>query len=229
MAQFDAILWDIDGTLLTGRGLGRESTRRAMLDVFGVTGDLENHHFGGKTDFQTLLLLLEPHGYTYADVASHMERFAQSISSHMAQLAPQFDVVSISGAPELLDALTQRNGLLHGIVTGNVAPSAPVKLAAAGYDPALFTFGAYGHESPNRNDLPPRAIARASALAGRAIDPARVLVIGDTRLDILAARAAGAQVCAVTTGSDTRAALAAEEPDYLLDSLTQFLDAVPMD
>lgn len=228
MTAFDVILWDIDGTLLRGYGLGRESTRRAMEAVFGNAGAIETHHFGGRTDFRTLLLLLEPHGFDEAAIRERMPAFAQAISAHMAELAPEYGVIPLPSGLELVDTLTRRDDLLHGIVTGNVQPSAPVKLRAAGYDPDLFKFGAYGNESPNRHDLPPLAIERASALAGRAIPPERVLVVGDTRLDIEAGKAAGAKVCAVATGADDRDILAAEQPDYLLDSLAQFLDVVPL-
>ena len=226
MAQFDAILWDIDGTLLWGHGLGRATTKIAMEKVFGLADGLDTHHFGGKTDFQTLMLLLTPHGYTEDSIREKMTDFAETMAVTMAALAKDYEIRSLPGAPELLAQLITLEGLLHGLVTGNVRQAAPVKLRAAGYDPAVFTFGAFGDESPNRNDLPPKAIARAAKLAGRDIPPERVLIIGDTRMDIEAARAAGAKVCAVATGSDNREILAAEEPDYLLDGLSQFLDVV---
>lgn len=229
MAQFDAILWDIDGTLLKGHGLGRETTRRSMEQVFGTSAGIETHHFGGKTDFQTLVLLLAPHGYTEQNIREKMPQFAQAMATHMANLAPEYDINPIPEARALLDVLVQRDDLLHGIVTGNVEPAAPVKLRSAGYDPTLFKFGAYGNESPNRNDLPPKAIERASLLAQKPILPEHVLVIGDTRMDIQAAHAAGAKVCAVATGSDSYETLQAAQPDYLVQSLAQFLDVVPLD
>ncbi|MEL6148626.1 MAG: HAD hydrolase-like protein [Chloroflexota bacterium] len=128
-----------------------------------------------------------------------------------------------------LNALLRRVNVLHGLVTGNVAPAAPVKLRAAGYDPSVFTFGAFGDESVHREDLPPRAIARASEQAGYAIAPEHVLIIGDTLMDITAARASGVKVCAVATGSNTVDELAAAEPDYLITDMAAFTAVVPID
>ena len=54
------LLFDIDGTLLISRGIGREAKRRAMLECFGLTGDLDKHVFGGKTDWGILADLLAP-------------------------------------------------------------------------------------------------------------------------------------------------------------------------
>ncbi|MBC8098739.1 MAG: hydrolase, partial [Armatimonadetes bacterium] len=56
------ILFDIDGTLLLTQGAGRESTREAMLEVFGTESTVATHTFGGKTDWQTLTELLTAHG-----------------------------------------------------------------------------------------------------------------------------------------------------------------------
>ena len=52
------ILFDIDGTLLHPGGVGRASTREAMLEVFGTAADIASHHFAGKTDWYTLPQLL---------------------------------------------------------------------------------------------------------------------------------------------------------------------------
>ncbi len=49
--------------------------------------------------------------------------------------------------------------------------------------------------------------------------PARVLMVGDTRDDIHAARAAGCRVAAVTYGYNSAPALADAAPDWLIDSL----------
>ena len=58
------ILWDIDGTLLMPKGVGRAATRLAMLEIFKTDAGLETHYFGGKTDWRTLLDLLPPQGFT---------------------------------------------------------------------------------------------------------------------------------------------------------------------
>jgi phosphoglycolate phosphatase len=113
--------------------------------------------------------------------------------------------------------------VLLGIVTGNVSLTAPVKLRAAGFDPAWFPIGAYGSEALERNDLPALALERACRFCGHHLTPTDVTIIGDTEADIACARAIGARAVAVTTGFTSREALAAAQPDHLLDDLSGLL------
>jgi phosphoglycolate phosphatase len=62
-----------------------------------------------------------------------------------------------------------------------------------------------------------RAIERGKATAGAEVT--RVVVVGDTVHDVTAARACGADVVAVTTGTQDRATLEAAAPDAVMDSL----------
>lgn len=227
-APIEVILWDIDGTLLMGKGLGRESFKRAMLRVFGTAASIDTHHFGGKTDWFTLRELLMPLGFSADDIAARMTDYAEAVSDEMSQIVPQFNIKVMPQAVETVTAIRNRTDVLQGIVTGNVYQNVAVKLGAAGFDPAWFPFGAYGHESYERNDLPPLALARAEAIAGRTIPPERVLIVGDTLRDVWAAQAMNAQVCAVLTGHATHHQLEAANPTYLIPDLTQFFDVVPL-
>jgi phosphoglycolate phosphatase len=53
------------------------------------------------------------------------------------------------------------------------------------------------------------------------LDPADVVVIGDTPHDVDCGHALGARVVAVTTGGATRAELEAHRPARVLDSLRE--------
>ncbi len=225
MSSFDVILWDIDGTLLRGGGVGRAATRVALEAVYGTSAGLDTHNFGGKTDWYTLNELLERQGFTLDEIAVRLPAYAEAIAGEMARTIANYQVERLPHALEIVTALRARGTVLQGIVTGNVYHSVPVKLRAAGFDPNWFTFGAYGHESANRDDLPRLALERAAALAGRRHDPARVLVVGDTVRDVLAARSVGVRVALVETGKAERSALVAAKPDWLIPDLTHF-DAV---
>jgi len=220
------ILWDIDGTLLRGKGLGKAVTILAIRDVFGVDADLETHYFGGKTDWSSLLEILTPLGIAPELIQSSLSVYMQTKARHMDAIIGQYNVRPLPGAMEAVLAMRQREGVAHGLVTGNVQATVPVKLRAAGYDPDWFPIAAYGHESINRNDLPPLALQRATQLTGRTYAPEEVWVIGDTISDVECARASGLNVAIVTTGFDTREALEASQPDYLVDDLRQLLDVL---
>jgi phosphoglycolate phosphatase-like HAD superfamily hydrolase len=124
----------------------------------------------------------------------------------------------------LIEVLRQRDDVLLGLVTGNVQNAAAVKLRAAGYDPAWFPIGAYGHEALERDNLPAIALKRAVEHYRHPLQPGDVLVIGDTPADVSCARALGALAVAVGTGFCERAELIACNPNHYIDDLNAFLE-----
>lgn len=222
---YELILFDIDGTLIWPKGAGRESTRRAMLEVFGTEAAIGNHNFGGKTDWFTLHELLSEQGYTEERIGQMMPVYEQAVARHLAQIIGSFPVQACTGAVELVLEL-RRRGLLLGVLTGNVSATAPIKLRAGGFDPAWFPVGAYGSEAADRNLLPFLALERARRHLQRAIAPEQVVIIGDTPADVACARALGAVAVAVLTGFSSREEVTSAAPDYVLDDLTQFVDRV---
>jgi phosphoglycolate phosphatase len=221
------LLFDIDGTLLRTEGAGRRATRAALLDVFGTAGAIDTHHFGGKTDYFTLIELLRDAGHDEASIGPKIPQFIQAMGQHMAVMIRQYPAYALPGALAAISHLRQHQpDSLLGIVTGNAPTSARVKLQAAGYDPDWFMIGAYGTESSNRDDLPRLALERAQTHSGTRYAPDAVTVIGDTALDIQAARANGFRVIAVKTGFEDPDVLQAAEPDILLDDLTTLLEVL---
>jgi phosphoglycolate phosphatase-like HAD superfamily hydrolase len=220
------VLFDIDGTLLRGGGAGREATRRAIREVFGVDANTDTHDFGGKTDWQNVTELLAVYGYDSVDVGQRMSQYAPALAGHFIDVQRERQPFALPGALDLVTRLRARPDTLLGIITGNVQPVAPIKLRAAGFDPAWFPIGAYGSEAFDREDLPWLALRRAAIHNGFHLTPRAVTVIGDTVRDIDCARALGARVICVLTGFDRAEALAAAAPDALLDDLTQFSDAL---
>ena len=222
------VLFDIDGTLLISRGIGREAKRRAMRECFGLTGDLDNQVFGGKTDWRIVADLLAPHGFSEAAIGRAMPAYETVMARHMRAIRGGYRADPLPGAMGLVHALRERADALVGLVTGNTSKTAKIKLELAGFDPDWFRLGAFGNESAERADLTRLALERAGAVAGRAIMGGDAVVIGDTPADIQAARAIGAVAVAVCTGYAPRAELQGCDPDFLLADLSDFLDKVPM-
>ncbi len=220
------VLFDIDGTLLVSRGIGREAKRRAMLECFGTEGALDSHIFGGKTDWGILADLLAPLGWTVADIGARMAEYETVMARHMEAIRSDYRADPLPGALELAQALRNRGDVVIGLVTGNTSKTAAIKLELASYDPGWFAVGAFGSESADRDDLTRLALERAQALAGQEIRAEDVVVIGDTPADVQAARAIDAVAVAVRTGYAERAELVASEPDFLLADLRDFQRAL---
>lgn len=104
-----------------------------------------------------------------------------------------------------------------GVATGNVLAGARIKLARAELGHHVG-FGGYGCDSAVRAEL----VACAARRSGVGPD-GTVIVVGDTVLDVEAARANRALCVAVTTGGDDRATLAASGADVVLDRLAELI------
>lgn len=213
------VLFDIDGTLLHSGGCGRAATRLAVQDVFGTAGILDEVSFAGKTDWQILLEALTPAGIAAEEIERRLAEYNLTVARHLAAIIGERPVKPCAGAPKLVAALRADPAVLMGLVTGNMAALAPIKLRAAGFDPADFPIGAFGSEGWDRAMLPPLALARANAFNGMDFAPDRVVIIGDTPGDITCAHSIGARTIAVATGPFSAAELAAHQPDSLFATL----------
>src|SRR6184192_450368 len=153
------VLFDIDGTLLWTDGAGRRAIQRALVDEAGTAGPIETYRFDGKTDPQIVRDLLSLAGHSGAEnptvIQAVCRRYVEHLRTELER--PTQATRLMVGIADLLAALepheTQGRALV-GLLTGNVAPGAALKLRSAGLDPARFRVGAYGSDS-----APPGAAA----------------------------------------------------------------------
>lgn len=214
------LLFDIDGTLVDSRGAGREGFRTALRAVYGETGPIDTFDFHGKTDPAIVRGLLREIGWEDAAIEDRMERlWPVYVRALERELAARDGRVGIyPGVVELLDRLRELEGFVPAILTGNVAPGAWRKLAAAGLADR-FSFGAFGSDAERREELPEVALRRAREEAGYSFEPGEAVIIGDTPEDIRCARSAGLRAVAVATGRHGPDELAEHRPDHLFEDL----------
>jgi hypothetical protein len=118
-------------------------------------------------------------------------------------------------------ALATTTGVVQSVLSGNLARLGAVKLGAfREFDPLDLTLGAFGDHHVVRADLV--TVARRRYADRYGVQPADVVLVGDTPLDIEAAQRSGARVVAVATGqygvADLRAAGAASVLPDLRDT-----------
>jgi phosphoglycolate phosphatase-like HAD superfamily hydrolase len=123
------------------------------------------------------------------------------------------------GIPHLLETLTEQPDLVLGLLTGNFAMGAQLKLESFGIW-HYFQLGAYGSDHHDRNVLVPIAQQRAHALLGHTIPAQQTFVIGDTPRDIACAHAHGAHAIAVATGNYTVEELRRYKPEHCFEDLS---------
>jgi phosphoglycolate phosphatase-like HAD superfamily hydrolase len=228
------VLFDIDGTLLWTDGAGRRAIQRALLDEAGTAGPIEGYRFDGKTDPQIVRDLLSLAGHPRARDDAMQQAVCRRYVEHLrVELErPSQTTKLLPGIEHLLAALEPHEAAhraLVGLLTGNVAPGAALKLRSTGLGPDRFTVGAYGSDSAHRAELPQLAAARAAALTGRAFAGPDVVILGDTPDDVACGRSIGARSVAVATGFYDAAQLRAAGAAYVFDTLADtaaVLDAI---
>lgn len=191
-------LFDIDGTLLDAHGSGRGAFDDVMHELHGIADASRGIRYGGKTDHAIVDEIFQARLGRAASEADRHAFLTAYLPKLTARLAAN-GVIVLPGAVDALDFLTGKARI--GVATGNIREGADAKLAAAGLA-GRFELGGYGSDAVLRAELVAAAITRA----GDDVD--EVIVVGDTIHDISAARACGATVCAVATGSDSAEALA---------------------
>jgi len=184
------VLWDIDGTLVMNAASPGNLYHLALERAVGRDLVLRVGHQHGRTDAGLIAEHVRAH-----DLA---EDLIPSVSRHLRDLT---DERHRSGehrtpAPGAV-ALVRRFadlGWRNGLLTGNSAHRARVKLQGAGFDVDAFDWdhSFFGDTEVDRSGVTARA---ATALAGT-----RAVIVGDTPRDGEAADAAGIPFLAVATG-----------------------------
>jgi phosphoglycolate phosphatase len=217
------VLWDVDGTLVLYGGIGRQAFADAFLALAGRPAtDLDRLMIStaGRTDPDIALEFLARHGIT--DGEAQLDAFHAALVEALAAKAGMLREHGrvLPGVEAALAALAPQSGVAQSLLTGNLEANAVLKLATFGLDRYVdFEIGAYGSDHRDRSQLVEVARAKARARRGVELDPASVVVIGDTPLDVAAARAGGARVIAVATGHYDVESLRSTNPDAVFPDL----------
>jgi phosphoglycolate phosphatase-like HAD superfamily hydrolase len=194
-----AILFDVDGTLISTGGAGTRSWRWAFEQLHGIPADIGDHSEAGMTDpvvgrstFRSVLRRDPTEAEMRSLLAAYVERLPTEV-----QASEGYRV--FPGAEDVLRYL-HGTGRVTGIVTGALEDAARIKLARADLN-RFLPFGGFGSDSADRTELTRRAIERGADLIGRELPPERVHVLGDTPRDMGASAAVGAVPIGVTTGT----------------------------
>jgi len=215
------VLFDIDGTILLTSGAGRRAIVAAISEQVGSTPAMQQVRFDGKTDPQIVAELLEAAGHPGPHLPARIGEICRRYVELLQQeLQEPNETTLMPGVLPLLNRLEQEEGVMLGLLTGNMAQGAALKLKAGGVDPERFRVGAYGSDSAHRSELPPIAARRAEPYFGRVPSGADVVIIGDTPADIACGTCISARAVAVATGAYTVAELESCSPHAALEDLS---------
>lgn len=197
--MIEAILFDIDGTLLYTGGAGAVAWQRAFEQLYGVEANISEHTHSGMTDPEITEIVFRDVIGREGSEEEHAKAIAAYLDNLGAAVAESSGYEVKPGIEELLPRLAGE-GVLLGLVTGNVEPAARLKLARGDLD-RYFAFGGYGSDSRDRTELTKRAIERGGEVNGGALELAATIAVGDTPRDVEAGHGAGIRVVGVATGA----------------------------
>ena len=123
--------FDIDNTLIQSSKGHVEALLLSIAEVYGLDVSIEviNHH--GMTDQEIIIRLLEEYGIDQAQIQSGLKDCMESMSRKYAEIVNSEEIDVMEGVFALLPKLEQ-NGIILGLVTGNLEKIARAKLEKIG-------------------------------------------------------------------------------------------------
>ncbi len=211
-----AVLFDLDGTLIDSK-----------KDIAAAANAARRHFGMCPLDLDTLV------GYIGWGV-EHLNRKAlgtedpailaeglKVLGAHYREHCVDQTLV-FPGTRELLEALTKR-GLKLGLVSNKPHELTLITLQKLGlfhYFSAILGGDSTQNKKPNPDPL-------LAVLREMGVSPEEAVMVGDSSVDLEAARAAGMRVGLVSHGFVPKEKLESLHPDWLVDSLGQLADLLP--
>jgi HAD superfamily hydrolase (TIGR01509 family) len=208
-----AVIFDLDGTLIDTKEIFFLIVEKAFEKLrIPIVSRPTMVEAAAEGEFNWDMILPEASKGNQGDILSRIRVAIDEISPSLFE-----ENRLIEGAAELLRTLSAANMVL-GMVTSTRARHMSLKLGPleeAGLE-ALFQTVVTADDAARQKPAPDPLLECARRLG---IAPGHCLYVGDMRMDIRAGKSAGMRTVGVLTGFDTRAALEAEEPDMILDSI----------
>lgn len=210
-----AVLFDVDGTLLTTGGAGAVAWSKAFVDVHGVPVDIEKVTESGMTDSDVAAASLKSI-LNRDPTAEEIQAVTRPYLEYLPDAVKNSEKYRIEpGIVPLLERL-QSEGYLLGVTTGNIEPAARIKLSRGDLN-RFFDFGGFGSDSRIRSELTMKAVERGIEASGGKLALEDFIAIGDTPRDVEAGHTIGIRVVGVATGHFTTEDL--KEADWVLETV----------
>jgi len=213
------LLFDIDGTLITGHGVPKQAAMEVMHRHYPGYKPQQRFHFAGLTDPEIFREILQIYGV--ADPAPEkvnglIREFIDVLKTRVTLDNPPH---LLPGAKELVERCANRPDCFLALVTGNVLAGAHIKLKASGLH-RYFVTGAFGDDNYDRNCLPPIAVRRAEKYFQREFKKQNTWIIGDSAKDVECAIKSDLHCLAVETGLASRDELRQAGAKHLVKDLS---------
>ncbi len=208
------LIWDIDGTLINCKGVGRKAMNAAFERIYGVKSGFDRVSMAGRLDECIVKDAMEQHNVQNRDMDNFYNTYASTLLEQMEIHKPYVH----EGVIEVLEETARSGRVINAVGTGNCKVGADMKLEFTGLN-HFMKLGGYGSDHTLRAELIRDVIGKSESMLGRALDPDQIFVVGDTPRDVRAGKDNGVKTIALLTGGYTREELEMYGPDFVLTSL----------
>lgn len=217
MSDLRLVLFDVDGALVDSQAYLTQSILESLAHVGAPTPSPEQmarfHSLSLSGFLKSLDDRLSPEQITatnqYMLAKIHAERASGRTSEHL-----------FPGLVEVLESL-EEEGYLLGIVTNKVGTGLELVLK---FNKIYDKFVTLNHVDNAPAKPAPDMVLNALKATG--VDAVNCLVVGDSQLDMLAARNAGVKALAVTWAGRDEATLREAGADYVIAKVDDLLPAI---
>ncbi len=218
------VLFDIDGTLITGPDKGPSagflSMNAAIEQATGKDDRLMSADFAGRTDLQIARALLVASG----EPDPSRDRVVDVVNNYVGFLCQNVKMIpyTVLGSPRRAVARLCEEGAMVALGTGNVRTGSQVKLETTGIcDLFDMDKGGYGDDGDTRTE-----VLRTGALRCDPSGSLPVIIVGDTPHDVSAAHEIGAKCVGVPYRQNDAATLEKAGADTIVEVLDESLASI---
>lgn len=209
------LIWDIDGTLIQGRDIGRRAMDLAFEALYGIREGFSSIDMSGMVDGTLLEMAYTLHGIKDGDRKQYFKKYCEYLKSEADKLTYPIEA---PGIIKLLDIL-KKQGFYNILGTGNIEKAARIKLEVHDMN-KYFPLGGFGDLALDRWQVIENAILSAQKYYNMEFPNQNIYIIGDTPRDIECGRKLNVKSIGVATGGFSYNELMRCGADYVFEDLT---------
>ncbi len=210
------IFFDINGTIIERDERTDLPFAYAMKNLIDVNEPMKNVDTSARSDKDVFMEVLRNFNVEFTE-----QLWQEFLKLYQIQLEAfkDSDVWRDNvDAVEFIKWLSETDHHLS-LITGELSIGAKYKLEKIGVW-KYFETGGFGEDGLKRFDIADQALRKAEEL----YKYDKLIVIGDTLLDIQTARHLKAEIISITTGSHSKEKLLTLDPDYIIDRFDEIKD-----
>ncbi len=213
------VFFDINGTIIKRDSRTDIPFAQAVDEFFNIQNGMEGVDTTARSDKDVLMEVLDNFKIPFSENLwnGFLKKYEKKLEEFKKTDVWRENADAVSFIKKL-----HKKGCSLSLISGELSIGAKYKLEKIGVW-EYFPTGGFGEDGLRRFDIADSALKKA--LEHYKTTPERIVVIGDTVLDIQTARHLNAEVISITTGSHSREKLESESPDFIVDRFSELKDS----